>query len=1552
MSEVCKWVVTMDGNTKEFNSDFELDAFVLDAIQNKKIGIDPTSGTFQSLDPQEASKQIIDDIIKEAGEGAVRRVKQVGDDPDDFEIYYQIPGSIGVTRFLQEFGLPGATSTIVTKFDEAHWKDNKIEEYVNSGISVEDAEALVNKEMQSWPKMSEMGTEVHALFEWVFNGEKDELPKPKYLSEDLVDSTLNQIRNFKKSIEAQYKNCIFYTELPIKSSDLEPTMKALLENAGYSSINGKIDLLVVDEFGKGHIYDFKVSRKKVDASIWDELSRIPNAVQRQMEKDRDEKYGLDISEHWWHSTKKEAASHQLALYSAMLRQKGISVVDANIVPVHTTLTYDDPDTQLSVSGITGVDVQFGKDERGRSKMITRIAEVLDGGKYNRTANQVIHNGFKLTGDLALSLQNAYNVFFPKNATIADKEHNKANIEHYKEDPNTVQLLKPSDAKYGEKKYKVVKRYLNGQVEYAKDDDELNAILEKYVKQIADNKAQNNLSLANDINAVMQGTANVEDFANNQKINVRSFIKSQFDRYFINGWTFEREDTLNSLGIFIFTKGDKVEIVSLTDQSLKTKINLGPSKHDTRYNILGKTKKDRVINNKEILSSTGGHMELMKTMAYIAMNADKFKNKKIAEVRVVNAMHGSEDTVENSKLINNYNQLCQENPEANAPKVNSDLFMNDVSAYIEGAKERMEANGQDFDGFFDANKTEYTAEWIHSAIEKMKADSTYGELLYDDSNYDPNNPIWHAYVYLNKAYLASQGYFSVSEKDIEDFSTGGIKLDGLKISSMQYSPSANIRTLGEIINKFANAVRRKAYNDGIPMIKCFQEIYEKYGTGSKVFKSWFETDANGNIRSDLKLRDPEDPIFNGDPIMKKGLDTFLKTMAKLRWGDDISEADIQHYKTTKEYYELPLTEAVASRQLKNLGVGTAIKNKIQQYSELTQGIFAGSDIDVEEEAKTSGKLYNKFALSGPARQHLIDEKSTGFFETDIELIFNEALIAYTKSNMSKEYLPMISALRLSLAHIDSYGGSKKGGDKAKVSNIVSKFDDLVKSKVYGESIMSENAQRVMKVLNVVKAGFTTMTLSLNVRSFLRESLQGIWTGLSRAGVASLGSTLLPGISEKTYVAGLTHVIQESHKNISGVSKLQQLNQIYAMANQSLSQVARNRRLNWLNVNHWGKDTLFLTATAPDFMHRVSILVAKMMGDNCWDAHSLDENGVLVYDWKKDNRFEAYIKNDTSNPDYLKQRSLYLTMLEDFNKEGVRNSDGSLLKEGDALPQAYTSKEAQSIKNYADILYGHYDDESRSLICDSLFGAFFLQYKTFLTAKVEQWFMTGGVYNTETIQQQKDPFGNNLYELIRYDDYDKDGKPIGMPHRDILSESEYNELSEEDKRNAKLYFDYSGIPMEGMIQEQLSFGKYLMSLDEEGLKDLWNDPIRRGYFLLGMHDWWIMMLMSFLTTFVLGNIFNIEKKDGELYTKTVVKQVRDIDPGSQLLYNVLVGSMADSQLPNLVSSFTDKPPVIGAVSKFATSSFKLMTGDSNLGYYLTQNLGIARDFQGIAKRALEE
>ena len=117
--------------------------------------------------------------------------------------------------------------------------------------------------------------------------------------------------------------------------------------------------------------------------------------------------------------------------------------------------------------------------------------------------------------------------------------------------------------------------------------------------------------------------------------------------------------------------------------------------------------------------------------------------------------------------------------------------------------------------------------------------------------------------------------------------------------------------------------------------------------------------------------------------------------------------------------------------------------------------------------------------------------------------------------------------------------------------------------------------------------------------------------------------------------------------------------------------------------------------------------------------MDENDQLTYDVKKDKRFEIYFKGETSNPQYAEQRALFLKNIEEWNAQGYRKEDGSTLTENDQfLPQPYTNREAQSIKNYADILYGHYDDESRSLMNDMFLGSFFMQFKTFVTAKLEQ------------------------------------------------------------------------------------------------------------------------------------------------------------------------------------------------------------------------------------------
>ena len=68
-------------------------------------------------------------------------------------------------------------------------------------------------------------------------------------------------------------------------------------------------------------------------------------------------------------------------------------------------------------------------------------------------------------------------------------------------------------------------------------------------------------------------------------------------------------------------------------------------------------------------------------------------------------------------------------------------------------------------------------------------------------------------------------------------------------------------------------------------------------------------------------------------------------------------------------------------------------------------------------------------------------------------------------------------------------------------------------------------------------------------------------------------------------------------------------------------------------------MFKFASRPDFYNRMTIFTSQMMGDGCLEAHKLNENGELVYDWKLDKRFEAFANNRVGDPKYNEQRALY-------------------------------------------------------------------------------------------------------------------------------------------------------------------------------------------------------------------------------------------------------------------------------------------------------------------------
>ena len=80
-----------------------------------------------------------------------------------------------------------------------------------------------------------------------------------------------------------------------------------------------------------------------------------------------------------------------------------------------------------------------------------------------------------------------------------------------------------------------------------------------------------------------------------------------------------------------------------------------------------------------------------------------------------------------------------------------------------------------------------------------------------------------------------------------------------------------------------------------------------------------------------------------------------------------------------------------------------------------------------------------------------------------------------------------------------------------------------------------------------------------------------------------------------------------------------------------------------------------------------------------------------------------------------------MVDQFQLEGRNfieyDSNGNIIyKEFD---RAYTTKQRDSIKEVADLAYGYYDHETKSLVDMGFFGLIYKQFQTFLTAKFNLW-----------------------------------------------------------------------------------------------------------------------------------------------------------------------------------------------------------------------------------------
>jgi hypothetical protein len=137
--------------------------------------------------------------------------------------------------------------------------------------------------------------------------------------------------------------------------------------------------------------------------------------------------------------------------------------------------------------------------------------------------------------------------------------------------------------------------------------------------------------------------------------------------------------------------------------------------------------------------------------------------------------------------------------------------------------------------------------------------------------------------------------------------------------------------------------------------------------------------------------------------------------------------------------------------------------------------------------------------------------------------------------------------------------------------------------------------------------------------------------------------------------------------------------------------------WL---HWPVYTV-------DYSTRKLIMTAQMLHDGSFDAHSVNENGELQYDEKKDKRYWNSDGTQTEKQKRMREDTRQDLIGRRYMSETDRN-----------LPRAYTFEEEKVLKDISDQVVYNMGNDGHTNVQNWELGRQFRQFKSFVAGQVEQ------------------------------------------------------------------------------------------------------------------------------------------------------------------------------------------------------------------------------------------
>lgn len=1475
------------------------------------------------------------------------------------------------------------------EMDMAQRKKHYIEEHLHDpdfGGNTAAIEKAFDDQVATEQEYSKIGTHVHSIvnilltkgatskeYKDALQKIEDDLKAGNYALAKAVtseDSTIqhtdiakiqNAIVNEAKSI-VQWINVKWPTN---KRKAIFSEMPMLLENTSgvyltikdgdsikdYDGLLGIADLIIVDDSGKVHLVDYKVSTR-------------PYAQ--------------------WYQAKHNEVQYQMGIYRAVMTAHGIDGDDISITIKPTVL----PKGKISLmEGTNEIDMLASTNPSSNPNLAWR------GGKFTANLRRLGIGEqpiVKLKGGSELSSQidEDYDKVIgfhkdPKRITKQDIIDN-GKIEVDRDARGNAVGYKFWSNLEGTKGGYIKKKTLE---EFTKDG----GVIDQYLTDLEEAQKHVVQTIVSEIEKVKSGKIKPNQLFENERNTKRAaLLRQKLGKYTDANWecVADKFPQLADYGLIVFKKTDRatgeviLDIVSIAEFPLHETVLI-----NGEQTLLGKyyTYEEAEKLDIDVMESTYRNVKALQAISILnsvlIQNPTAFENKSLGNLVILNPFGPSDDNkgIDLDQLRDNFSLLCTKAGIEN--KIQGVRFpttyeycMSELQTVLSSLGEDKDLKQllSDIDNGTDTlyAKRKRVKELLKRMREKYKVLRT-AEL--GSHNFNLNDPVQLCYLilaqmnnYLHGVKIDFRGKIETHGINLSNlFSLLGLTFTGkmaikgqdgsvlsgfgggMEMTSPRSTPSSTLRQLNAYYDVVYNNVRKQFDDQSNYVSRLTREYINNFTSDSKLFFSSQNINVwerllvkNGDqIDTRMLIKNPYDRSNDLTEIDREFLKEWLWEVNKyLIPGADQS----WHYKDHKdeieqldavssamsnndsEYFFLPLARSESFQRLthlKDYGLGEYFKAKWKDFEESYDPRALHNERRAQIKANDIVEMYNNYIISPAERGRLIDS-AHGVYDFQLDMDFLAMDVAF--QSIRKEHFDNALMLTETVLTMMEFQQQESG------ANFKPEIDTArtqAKLSLTGESVLSEAEEDIAKPLSAIKQLNSFVVLAFRPLAFVKEIAFGLFTNYSRAWALKFSSNKL-GLASVTKASSIVwgqHFGKYGNAftgsgSLSDFTLCESINKLYGIANSDLNYTSKNASLSRLgkfnNMSKW----MYIAQSAPDYFNRLTLFIAKMIEDGCFEAHSLDENGKLVYDWKKDRRFDKLaehgLNSDYNDPEYNQQKALYAAMCQEFEKgdEELITWDKEKKKYvyGD-ITQAYTPDQRASIKEVADTAYGYYDHESKSQLNQKFLGLVFLQFQTFLTAKYNLWFK-GGRKGKNTAQGKfvhMERNGEKYYDRFVTDDQGNLIRVEKVPE---------SQLTESEKSTLQPSMEWKGDFVEGLF---LSIGHTIHDIVCLNWKEVASNKQRLLNVALAMHD----ILIGIILVSILKAIFS----DGS-------NKLQAIQPAKR----VLVRAMEDVG-PGAFTKLSITPSFINTLNTLKSDGIKLLFHDSQEAIdTMTKHFGMTRDF----------